>query len=263
MQVLIVEDEIHSGLMLQNMILKLRPQWQIMSVMQSVADTVAFLQENPRPDLIFLDIELADGNCFSIFEQIKVDSAIIFTTAYNEYAIKAFKLNSVDYLLKPIKEEHLSLAIEKYENLRQILLDAGDQEREEAAEMIDYDHLAHLIHSPQHSYRKRFLISRRESFYKLDVKDAACFLFEARLTYVITFDNQRYVIAHSMDRLENELDPEMFFRANRQTIINMEAIDRFESYFNGQLVVKLVNNILDKVLVSRIKATQFKEWLNR
>jgi len=190
---------------------------------------------------------------------VKVDSAIIFTTAYNEYAIKAFKLNSIDYLLKPIKEADLTQAIEKYEHVISLLSDNGTGTREG----IDYDQLAHLINTSQNGYRKRFLISRRESFFKLDAKDIACFLFDARITYAITFDNQRYVINHSMDRLEKELDPELFFRANRQTIINMEAIDRFESYFNGQLAIKLVNNIEDKVLVSRIKASQFKEWLNR
>lgn len=258
-QVIVVEDEIHSGTMLAKMVGRLRPNWEVKATLQSVADTVAYLQSNPSPDVVFLDIELADGNCFSIFEQVKVNSAIIFTTAYNEYAIKAFKLNSIDYLLKPIKEADLTQAIEKYEHVVSLLSDNGSV----AKEGIDYDQLAHLINTSQNGYRKRFLISRRESFFKLDAKDIACFLFDARITYAITFDNQRYVINHSMDKLEGELDPEVFFRANRQTIINMEAIDRFESYFNGQLAIKLVNNIGDKVLVSRIKASQFKEWLNR
>lgn len=260
-QVIVVEDEIHSGTMLAKMIGRLRPAWDVKATLQSVADTVAYLQSNPKPDIIFLDIELADGNCFSIFEQVKVDSGIIFTTAYNDFAIKAFKLNSIDYLLKPIKENDLLQAIEKYENVRALLSESETETESKSG--VDYDQLAHLINTSQNGYRKRFLISRRESYFKLDAKDIACFLFDARITYAITFDNQRYVINHSMDRLENELDPEVFFRANRQTIINMEAIDRFESYFNGQLAIKLVNNIEDKVLVSRIKASQFKEWLNR
>ncbi len=259
MKVIVVEDEIYSGKMLINMINKIRPEWEVCAILQSVAETVAYLQEKPRPDLILLDIELADGNCFSIFEQVKVDSAIIFTTAYNEYAIKAFKFNSVDYILKPIKVTDLTQAIEKFEHLYNMIHEGGDAE----AVAIDYDHLAHVINTAQNGYRKRFLISRRESFFKLDTKDIACFIFDARITYAVTFENQRYIINHSMDRLENELNPEVFFRANRQTIINMEAIDRFESYFNGQLAIKLKNNIEDKVLVSRIKATQFKDWLNR
>jgi DNA-binding LytR/AlgR family response regulator len=259
-KVLVVEDEIYSGKMLTNMIGQIRPDWQVCSVLQSVADTVSFLQSKPNINLIFMDIELADGNCFSIFEQIKVDTPIIFTTAYNEYAIKAFKFNSIDYLLKPIKQTDLAQAIEKYENVLQMIRDAGDSN---ALPAIDYDHIAHLISTAQNGYRKRFLISRRESFFKLDTKDIACFIFDARITYAVTFDNQRYIINHSMDKLESELDPEVFFRANRQTIINMEAIDKFESYFNGQLAIKLKNNIEDKILVSRIKATQFKEWINR
>ncbi len=258
-KVIVVEDEIHSGKMLTNMIKQLRPEWELCATLQSVADTVTYLQEKPRPDLIFLDIELADGNCFSIFEQVKVDSAIIFTTAYNEYAIKAFKFNSVDYLLKPIKITDLTQAIEKYENLRSMI----HEDNAEDETPIDYDHLAHLINTAQNGYRKRFLISRREAFFKLDTKDIACFIFDARITYAVTFDNQRYIINHSMDKLESELDSEVFFMANRQTIINMEAIDRFESYFNGQLAIKLKNGIEDKILVSRIKATQFKDWLNR
>ena len=161
--------------------------------------------------------------------------------------------------MKPIKEADLLQAIEKYEHI--LTLFSGNDSAEKVT--IDYDQLAHQIHASQNGFRKRFLISRREAFFKLDAKDIACFVFDARITYAITFDNQRFVINQAMDRRESELDPDMFFRANRQTIINMEAIDRFESYFNGQLAIKLKNNVGEKVLVSRIKASQFKDWLNR
>ena len=260
---IIVEDEIHSGEMLRDMITDLRPDWKILTMLQSVSETVEWLKNNEHPHIIFLDIELADGNCFSIFDQVEVnESGIIFTTAYNEYALKAFNLNSIDYLLKPIKEEDLERSISKFESAIEIISKVTEEEEKKKTADIDYQELARSIAKTQGGYRKRFLISKREAFFKLGVEDIAYFYFEARVTFAVTYEGRQHILSTSLDKLEEELDPEMFFRSNRQTIVNVEAIDKFESYFSGKLVVKLVNNLHDKIMISRAKAGAFKDWMN-
>lgn len=261
---IIIEDEIHSGEMLRDMVAEIRPEWKLQAMLQSVEESVDYLKANEHPQIIFLDIELADGNCFSIFDQVKVDeSGIIFTTAYNEYALKAFHLQSIDYLLKPIKEEELERAIAKFEKAIEVINNLKESDKDKLrAEAIDYNELARTIAKNQGGYRKRFLISKRDAFFKLGVEDIAYFYFDARVTFAVTFEGRQHILSHSLDKLEEELDPEMFFRSNRQTIINVEAIERFESYFSGKLVVKLVNNLNDKILISRAKAGPFKEWMN-
>ncbi len=262
---IIIEDEIHSGEMLRDMVAEIRPEWKLQAMMQSVAETVDYLQTNEHPQIIFLDIELADGNCFSIFEQVKVEeSGIIFTTAYNEYALKAFHLQSIDYLLKPIKNVELERAITKFEKAVEIINNLQEGEKGTIRpDVIDYNELARSIAKSKGGFRKRFLISKRDAFFKLGVEDIAYFYFDARVTFAVTFDGRQHILNHSLDKLEEELDPEMFFRTNRQTIINVEAIERFESYFSGKLVVKLVNSLNDKVMISRAKAGPFKEWMNQ
>lgn len=251
---IIVEDEVRSGEMLRDLFLDLRPEWKMLAHLKSIEETIAWFQNNPQPDLVFMDIELADGNCFSIFNTITITGAIIFTTAYSEFALKAFEQNSIDYLLKPIKEKELGRAICKFEQI----LDAI-QEQSEA--VFDYQHLAKLLTAPT-VYRQRFIISKRESFYKLDVKDIAYLYFDNRITFAVTFSNEHRMISQSLDKTEQELDPALFFRANRQTIIHIEAVDHFESYFGGKLAVKLTNPAAEKVIISQAKATAFKEWLN-
>lgn len=255
--VVIVEDELHTANMLKDMLLSLRPEWKVIAMLQSVEETVQWLQNNDQMAIVFLDIELADGNCFSIFERVHVDHPIIFTTAYNEYALKAFELNSIDYLLKPIKEDHLLKAIEKFERAVEVFEDKYEQSN------IDIQQLARSIMSSSGAYRKRFLISKRDAFFKLPVDEIAYFYFESRVTFAVGFDSQQHVLNQALDKLEEELDPQVFFRANRQVIVNIEAIDHFESYFSGKLVVKLVNKLNDKIMISRGKAVQFKDWVNQ
>ncbi|WP_439185483.1 LytR/AlgR family response regulator transcription factor [Carboxylicivirga taeanensis] len=262
--IIIVEDEIYSGEMLRDMIAELRPQWNMLAMLQSVEETIDYLKTHPHPHIIFLDIELADGNCFSIFDQVKVEnSGIIFTTAYNEFALKAFELNSIDYLLKPIKSEELEKAIVKFEKTIELISRAQEEEQQHQKRDIDYQELARTIAKTQGGYRKRFLVSKRDAFYKLGVEEVAYFYFDARVTFAVTYEGRQHILNQSLDKLEEELDPQMFFRSNRQTIINVDAIERFESYFSGKLVVKLVNNLHDKIMISRAKAGPFKEWMNQ
>ena len=261
--VIIVEDEIRSGEMLRDMIADMRPQWNIQAMLQSVAETVSWLNNNEHPHIIFLDIELADGNCFVIFDEVEVDNTgIIFTTAYHEYALKAFHLNSVDYLLKPIKSSDLERAINKFDKMLEILAKVQDDEKQEN-KTIDYQELAKSIMKANGGYRKRFLIAKREAFFKLGVDEIAYFYFDSRVTFAVGFDGRQHILNHSLDKLDEELNPEAFFRSNRQTIINIEAIEKFESYFSGKLVIKLVNGLNNKVMISRAKAVAFKEWMNQ
>ncbi|MGQ1787531.1 MULTISPECIES: LytR/AlgR family response regulator transcription factor [unclassified Saccharicrinis] len=252
---IIIEDEQFSAQMLESMIRELRPDWNILGIFDSVEDTVNWLQSNEHPQLIFLDIQLADGLSFSIFDKVKVESGIIFTTAYDEYAVKAFKLNSIDYLLKPVKKESLLESIEKVEKILKRF-------EEENKPDINYAELVKGIKEGKANYRKRFLVSKRDAFFAIPVEDVAYIYFEAKITYVVTFDRKQHIINFTLDKLEEELDPAVFIRANRQAIVNLKAIHSLENHFGGKLVVKLLPQFDEKFMVSRAKASVFKEWLD-
>lgn len=208
MRVIIVEDELHNYRLLRGMVEKLRPDWQIVEWFESVKSTVAWLKSNPAPDLIFMDIQLTDGISFSIFDQVNVTSMVIFTTAYDEYALRAFQVNSIDYQLKPIKQDKLQLSIEKFEHM----VSASNEKPESAT---DYKELLQAITSGEKKYRKRFLISGATSYFKLDVEDVAWFYTENRVTTAVTFQGKEHVIDLTIEKLEEQLDPDLFFRTNR------------------------------------------------
>ncbi len=253
LQYIIVEDELLSAQMLESIIKELRPDWVNMGTFDSVSETVEWLHTNDKPDVIFLDIQLSDGLSFSIFDKVKITSAIIFTTAYDEHAIKAFKLNSVDYLLKPVKEKSLLEAIEKLENILAMI---------DHKEDVDYKAIVKNLSIDNKSYRKRFLVSRRDEMYTLPVEEVAYIFFENKITYAVNFEDKRWALHFTLDKLEEEMDPSMFIRANRQVIVNLNAIASLESYFGGKLMVKLRPELNFKLVVSRAKASSFKEWLD-
>ena len=256
MKVVIIEDEQHNCKMLIGMINDMRPEWEIVKTLESVKQSIEWFENNNQPDLIFMDIQLNDGICFSIFEKVNINSLIIFTTAYDEYAIQAFKVNSIDYLLKPIKEEKLEIAILKYEKLIRFV-------DENASGIPDYKALLNAIKSDKKNFRKRFLISGATSFFKIETKEIAYFYTLNRITFAVTFNAKEYIIDQTMEKLEVQLDPDMFFRANRSQILNIDAIRKFESYFGGKLSVRLVDPFQDPVTISRLKATEFKNWIDR
>ncbi|MDD2381647.1 MAG: LytTR family DNA-binding domain-containing protein [Mariniphaga sp.] len=253
--IILIEDEPYNLRLLENMIKKLRPGWEVVQSFQSVQSSVDWLQNNPHPDLIFMDIQLADGLCFSIFEQVEVKSMVIFTTAYDNYAIRAFKVNSIDYLLKPFKEKELQLAIEKFEHFRKRAI------QEETP--TDYSEILDAIRSGEKKYRKRFLLSKGAFYFMLPVEEIAFFLSESRMTTAVTFNDQNHVIDFPLDTLEEQLDPETFYRANRQIILNINSIKKIENYFGGKLKVRLILSVDWEVMVSRQKATDFKNWLGK
>lgn len=255
-KVIIVEDELHNYRLLRGMVERLRPEWEIVEWFESVRSTVAWLQSNPAPDLIFMDIQLTDGICFSVFNQVKVESMVIFTTAYDEYALRAFQVNSIDYLLKPIKLDKLQQALEKFENIIQL---QDDPDRDKP----DYKELLQVITQGEKKYRTRFLISGTTAYFKIDVKDIAWFSTENRVTTAFTYSGKSHIIDLTIEKLEEQLDPEQFFRTNRRSIVHINSIRKFENHFGGKLILRLINPFDEAITISRLKAAEFKEWVGK
>ena len=253
--IILIEDELYNLRLLEGMINNLRPEWNIVNTFESVKESVNWLSENTHPDLFFMDIQLADGLCFTIFDQVVIKSMVIFTTAYDNYAIRAFKVNSIDYLLKPFKEKDLESAVVKYENFRKLSADAASSH--------DYSEILDAIRKGEKKFRKRFLVSKGAAYYKLEVEDIAYFYSENRITTAVTFSNNDHVLDFTLDTIEEQLDDEQFFRANRQVIVNIRSVVKIENYFGGKLKVRLTPSFKDEVVVSRLKAMRFKQWIDK
>jgi two-component system LytT family response regulator len=255
MKILIVEDEDLAAERLSQLIREIEPDVEISGPLDTVTTTVAHLNTNPVYDLIFLDIQLADGKSFSIFEECQVDTPVIFTTAYDEYALQAFELNSIDYLLKPVKREKLKLSIEKFRKLKEYY--GTENPNDQLYEMI------RELRSPWLSaYKDRFLISKGDSMIPVKVAEIACFYAEDKEVFLLTHDNKRYIIPHSIEELSAKLDPKLFFRVNRQFILSADAIRKVHNYFNFKLKIEIVPDPKIEIVVSRAKTSAFKAWMN-
>ncbi|GEP50662.1 DNA-binding response regulator [Flavobacterium noncentrifugens] len=250
MKTIIIEDEKPAARLLQRKLEKLNVTAEIM--LHSVEESIAWFSKNEHPDLIFLDIQLSDGLSFEIFEKVNIKSAIIFTTAYDEYALKAFKLNSIDYLLKPIDEDDLELAIGKFR------LRMPKQENIQ----LDFDQIKRMLSNPfEKSFKKRFTVKIGQHLKVIAVEEIECFFSENKGTYIHTTDNRNYLIESTLELLENELDPSDFFRVSRKFIIPMRAIKEIVLYSNSRLKVILPTFKDDDVIVSREKVSDFKTWI--
>ncbi len=248
MNVVVIEDEKPSARRLQRLLEK--QQLNVLQLLHSVREAVAWFENNPHPDLIFLDIQLSDGLSFEIFEKIDLKSAIIFTTAYDEYALKAFKLNSVDYLLKPIDEEELVRAIEKYKiRVLQTPINLKDIHQLLEAE------------NPRKIFKTRFSIKVGQHLKFFTTEEIACFYSENKGTYLNTTDSRNYLMETTLENLEMEVSPEEFFRANRKFLINLNAIQDIISYSNSRLKIKLKDFKEAEIIVSRERVRDFKNWL--
>lgn len=221
----------------------------------SVEKSVEWFNKNPHPDIVFLDIQLTDGISFTFIEQARPESTIIFTTAYDEYAIRAFAVNSIDYLLKPIDSVRLEEAIAKFEHLTTKYL----VQEQKTTDLID---ILQNIANPCKKYRTRFLISGEDKLFTLQVEDIAYFYSENKITFAVTKQNREHIIDLSLDRLMEQLNPDIFFRSSRQTVISINAIERIESYFLGKAILHVKPPFKDKIIVSRDKIPQLKLWLN-
>ena len=256
MKVLIIEDEVPAQRMLKNMLAELDYDIDIVDCLNSVKSSIEWFNHNPHPELVLMDIQLSDGISFDIIEQVTIESMIIFTTAYDEYAIQAFKVNSLDYLLKPIDANDLQAAFEKYENYSKKFIRHKNTE-------IDYAAIASIIKKAEHNYRERFLIQANEEFFQLPVEQIAYFHSTHKITFAVTFDKFKYPINFSLENLKEQLDPDIFYKLNRQLIINIKAIQKIHSYFQGKLVIDAKPALSEEIIVGKDKAASFKRWLDR
>ncbi len=247
--ILILEDEPLNAARLQRLLLKIRPDLKIMDVLPSVKKAVDWLSVHPSPDLVIMDIRLADGLSFEVFKLAELSCPVMFTTAFDEYAIQAFKYNSIDYLLKPVEQEELEAAIRKLENTAQPL-------------QPQYTLIEELMEQIRPKpYRTRFLLPYRDEYLKIDIADIAFFYSHTAITHARLFNGKQMVIPHTLETLEQELEPRDFFRVNRQYIVHAGAIDKVHNFFNGKLKLDVKNSPDHEVLVSRTKAASFKTWL--
>ena len=258
MKILIVEDEELAVKKLKKTLQSLGEDLDIVGTTDSIASTVEWLQENDPPELILMDIELADGQSFEIFNLAKVTSPVIFTTSYDEYALKAFKVNSVDYLLKPIQKDDLESAIDKFKNMKKVFSNEKKEDLPITALVKD------LQQTLQHKdYRKRFLVKHLQKLVSVEVGSIAYFYSDDRLSFFKTFDDKKYVLDYTIDEIENMIDPEQFFRINRAFLVSIKCIDQIHDYFGTRLKLNLKPNIDKEALVSREKVSEFKNWMGK
>lgn len=254
MTTLIIEDEKPAARLLQRKLEKLNIAVETM--LHSVEESIDWFANNQHPDLIFLDIQLSDGLSFEIFEKIDIKSAIIFTTAYDEYALKAFKLNSIDYLLKPIDEDDLDIAVTKFKSRLPKL------ESENSNLQLDFEQIRKMLSNPfEKNYKKRFTVKIGQHLKVITTDEIECFFSENKGTYIHTFDNRNYLIDSTLEILEQELDMKDFFRVSRKFIVPLQAIKEIQVYTNSRLKVILPTYKEDEVIVSREKVQDFKNWL--
>jgi len=254
MTTLIIEDEKPAARLLQRKLEKL--EISVETMLHSVEESVDWFTNNEHPDLIFLDIQLSDGLSFEIFEKIDIKSAIIFTTAYDEYALKAFKLNSIDYLLKPIDEDDLEVAVTKF----RARLPKVNPENQNLH--LDFEQIRKMLSNPfEKNYKKRFTVKIGQHLKVITTDEIECFFSENKGTYIHTFDNRNYLIDSTLEILEQELDMKDFFRVSRKFIVPLQAIKEIQVYTNSRLKVILPSYKEDEVVVSREKVQDFKSWL--
>ncbi len=251
MNVLVIEDEKPSARRLKRMLSEL--DVAVQDMLHSVEEAVEWFKNNEHPDLIFLDIQLSDGLSFEIFDQVTVKSAIIFTTAYDEYALQAFKLNSIDYLLKPIDDEDLEKAVSKFKERIPKQQDVS----------LNFEDIRKLLGATpvEREYKKRFTTKIGQHIKMIPVDEIECFYSENKGTYAATLDKRNYLLDTTLENLENDLHPQTFFRVSRKYFVNIHAIKDIVSYTNSRLQIKLNNWDEQEIIVSRERVKDFKTWI--
>ncbi len=246
MNVWIIEDEEAAARRLEKLVTSIDPSIQITRRMDSIIETLTAIQEGPLPDLLFLDIQLADGLSFEIFNHTKIDKPIIFTTAYDQYAIQAFKVNAIDYLLKPIKKVELERSIQKFKTWAN-------------TEAFNYGKLAEILKKDKPS--QRFLLKVGQRLRLVDTADAAYFFSEDKITFLVDWKGQRFALDQSLEKLEESLDADQFFRVNRQFIIHLKSIGEMIAYSKSRVKILLDPSTKPEVVVSTERSPHFKRWL--
>ena len=250
MKVLIIEDEKAAAENLKFLLQRIDPGIEVERVIDSVAGGVAYFKGAASAEMVFMDIHLADGISFEIFEKTKVNLPIIFTTAYDEYAIKAFKVNSVDYLLKPIDEIELKDALERYKESSRTGPPANQ-----------FQEMLQLLKEDKKVYKGTYLVQQRDTLIPVDVSELAYFTIDEGIVKAFTDENKSYILDKKLEDIEAELNPDQFIRANRQFIVRRNAIENLQLYFNGKLILNIRPTPLEKIVISKARAPHFKKWM--
>ena len=252
MKVLIIEDEAPAFRRLEKILLEINPEISILEVIDSVEEAVNWLETNETPDLALMDIQISDGISFEIFDRTEVHCPVVFTTAFDEYLLRAFKVNSIDYLLKPIKKEELERALDKYQRLHQ-----SDSPK------VDINAILQKINLNDASFKNRFLVKQGEKMLSIKAKDIVLFQSRHGIVHIVTATGKTYLTDFTLDDLSKQLDPADFFRANRQFIVNAEFVDTIHKYFKGKLLLEMQGFSAEEIVISTEKATAFKEWMSQ
>jgi DNA-binding LytR/AlgR family response regulator len=250
MKILIIEDEILAADRMEKLVLSQNLENKVLAKLRSVESAVAWWRAHPAPDLIISDIQLLDGECFEIFSQVKVETPVIFTTAYDQYAIRAFEVHSLDYLLKPISPEKLAQSLEKVKKYVQA-----------EAPAFSYEQLAELIKPNVKNYKSRFMVKFGNRIVAIPLDEIAYFFSESKLSFIVGKDGKKFVLDQTLQEIEDLLDPKLFFRINRQLVVCFEAISEMHPHFKGRIKLKLKPEFKDEVVVSSERTPEFKRWL--
>ena len=252
MKALIIEDEVLAAQSLQKLVTEVAAETEIIGVLQSIEESVAWFNENPMPDLVFMDIHLADGSAFAIFEKTMITCPIIFTTAYDEYALKAFEVSSIDYLLKPINRIDLTRAMNKYKSLV-------------ADKSFDNQSLAQLVQKigTSKKYKSCFLVPERDKLIPLATANIAYIYIDTKTVKAVTLDGHTYFMSQTLDDIMTQLNPDDFFRANRQFIVSRKAIKDLTIWFGNKLSLNLLVKIPEDIIISKAKVAEFKTWFSQ
>ncbi|MCC6395739.1 MAG: response regulator transcription factor [Bacteroidetes bacterium] len=255
MRVVIIEDEPLIARKLASLLTECDASIGVEASLESIEASVKWLEDHPLPDLLFVDIQLSDGLCFEIFKRVDVRCPVIFTTAYDEYMLQAFKVNSIDYLLKPVSKEDLSQSLRKYRQLKESYAEGAA--RKELGALLE------TLTQTAPRYKSRFVVKAGQGWITIFEKDIAYFMSDRKLTFLVTREGKRHVMDESLDDLESQLHPHEFFRVNRQCIANAGSIAAVHAFFNGKLKLLLKPQTEEEVLVSRKRAPAFKKWLDQ
>ena len=252
MRAVVIEDEIPAAKRLIKLLESIDDQIEVVSKMDSVETAVRYFNQSPAIDIVFMDIQLADGISFDIFQQTEINCPVIFTTAFDQYTLKAFKVNSVDYLLKPIEEDELRNAVKKYKNFYQQKQEGiSDQIRSLVQQMVSA------------GYKERLLIKRGQQLSYLKTESTAYCFADGKLCYAVDFNNNKYLLENNVSQLEEVLDPKKFFRINRHMLVNIESVNKVHTWLGGRLKLELKSDTLADTVVSRERVNDFKVWLGQ
>lgn len=253
MKVLILEDEALSAKRASQLLTEFDPSIEVIETLESIEDAVIWLRHNPEPDLMLLDIHLSDGLCFNLFERVSVKSPVIFTTAYDQYTLQAFKINSIDYLLKPLDKAELNNALSKYHTLMQ---------DRKSISSFDIQRIKQTIQSLSKKYKNRFLVKFGDTILFKNINEVAYFYADDKVVYLVTNEGRKYLIDYNLESLEEILDPQLFFRINRKLIVGIDAVQKVKTLLNSRLQVYLKPVFDQDMYVSKEKSPEFKVWLD-